>query len=217
MRTPHRWLVPVLALLAGAVPAADTPPADTPAAACHQVVPKAELAAPADRPGPAGLVLEVQASHLRLRRLESPRITATLANRGTDPVRVVLPGEGSRYGLRTPMVSWAIAPAEDPSPAYKPLATGGGPLLCGHIPSLTPRELVTLAPGEEIALEGQVGLPYLGRPGRFRAVLYLENRPRAGWETWRMLAPPDPTAWAGLQESTPFLVASNPIEVTVAD
>jgi hypothetical protein len=127
--------------------------------------------------------------------------SAELVNDDTAPVTVVLPGDGSESGWRTPIVRW------DP-----PVQTTGP--RCGNINRLKPEEVVTLAPGKRLPLKDWLGGPAIGGPGKYKVTLELENVPDLKW-TGEPLGVHDPAAMKKVGSSSRFKVLSNVVEVEV--
>jgi hypothetical protein len=68
------------------------------------------------------------------------RFVLTLKNESSKPVRLVLPGDGSEVGWRTPALTWsATSGSQAVSPAPSPR--------CGMMNHIEPAEIITLAPG----------------------------------------------------------------------
>src|SRR5438270_13602482 len=57
-----------------------------------------------------GLRIALLAERSEVRAGEDPGWTAALVNDGPGPAPVVLPGDGSDYGWRTPVVRWSPEP-----------------------------------------------------------------------------------------------------------
>lgn len=133
---------------------------------------------------------------------EEGLLSASLVNRRKTPVTLVLPGDGSELGARTPEVRWSIRDAEtgEPRPA--------GWIGCGNIDPMRADEVVTLAPGERRATTVLRRLP---QPGRYRVVLHYWNDPSRGLPSGQV----DPAVLARVRSSERLLLASRPIVVNV--
>jgi hypothetical protein len=125
--------------------------------------------------------------------------TAFLVNDGAEPVTVVLPGDGSDCGWRSPVVRW------------HPEQQHGA--RCGNINRLRDNEVVTLAAGERVRL-GWLGRPHLVGPGTHQVQLELEHIPDLEWGGVP-LGEHSPTAMARLRQTPAFKAVSNVVEVTV--
>lgn len=99
---------------------------------------------------------------------KNPRLVAHLVNDGAESVTIVLPGDGSESGMRTPIVRW-----------NPPMREGRR---CGNINALTADEVVTLRPGQRIRLKGWTCGPTLSEPGTHKVSLELENIPDLEWK-----------------------------------
>ncbi len=146
---------------------------------------------PAIAPGEVGLVekaelaIELQADTPVIRRGEIPRLTAHLVNRGAQPMKVVLPGDGSSCGWRTPVIRWA-----------PPMQVDGR---CGNINALKAAEVITVGPGERVELRW-LGWPTLATVGTQQVSLEIEHLPDLQW-AGRPLGEHDPEAMAKIRQS----------------
>jgi hypothetical protein len=131
---------------------------------------------------------------------KQPVFSAELFNRSSKQITVVLPGDGSECGWRTPILTW-----------NPPLKLGGR---CGNINSLKTREVATLAPGQGLPLTEWIGAPILSRPGKHKVSLNMENKPEMVWKGIP-LGEHDPAAMVKVRSSTPFKVVSNVVEVEI--
>lgn len=113
---------------------------------------------------------------------EQARYLAYVVNKGSNPVSLVLPGDGSSNGRRTPTVVWSVLPADDsdathPSPFCVDRFESG----CGNMNGLSPDEIVDLRPGEQVEVGswgGRIWELSSGEvSGEFRARLYYRNDP----------------------------------------
>jgi hypothetical protein len=125
--------------------------------------------------------------------------TAHLVNNGWRTETVVLPGDGSESGWRTPIVQW--------TPALMVCR-------CGNINGLKPDEVIDLAPGDRVKLEG-IAYPGL-KPGLNRVRLELIHQPGMRFRGIA-LDDHDPEAMKKVRQSSPFRVTSNVVEVRVKD
>jgi len=84
-----------------------------------------------------GLLLRVEPPIARVRPGDCcPPFSATISNRGQRVLTLVLPGDGSNGGDRTPIVRWEYGPAVVRSSK-----------VCGNYRPLQPGEVFTLHPG----------------------------------------------------------------------
>lgn len=137
-----------------------------------------------------------------------PRFVASLVNRGTLPVLIVQPGDGSRVGWRTPHVRWEVR-----NVATNELVRVPGSGRCGNMNTISLEEMVTLAPGKRCELLDWFGPPYLPAGGTYRVALRYDNDPAA--ELRGLSGPHPPDALRLLRRSTPISVVSTPVKVTV--
>lgn len=141
--------------------------------------------------------------------------TVEIANDGDGPVTLVLPGDGSTWGWRTPKIGWSIlsADSEDPHPDWPSKPDG---LRCGNINALDADEVFTLDPGAFMPLGEWLGFPnHALAPGRYRVVFYYANVPDLEWQGLP-LGKHDAKAMETISGSTPLTLRSNEavIEIT---
>ena len=128
---------------------------------------------------------------------------ATLSNVGRVAATIIQPGDGSRWGWRTPFVGWSLIREGDD--AEHPDAWPGPPAgwRCGNVNGLWRDQIVTLYPGQSVTLSSWCNLGVIDEPGEYRAVMYYWNRPDFG-----------PTAIHSYHESVlPHIRASTPLEL----
>jgi hypothetical protein len=80
--------------------------------------------------------LHISAKETSLAPAQQPQITATITNKGSAPVTLVLPGDGSESGWRTPVVGFSsikVGKDKPKHPADVPRYRGGR---CGNINAL---------------------------------------------------------------------------------
>jgi hypothetical protein len=124
---------------------------------------------------------------------------ATLRNDDRREVTLVMPGDGSDCGWRTPILRWKPAPDVQRR--------------CGNINALQTGEVFTLKPGETTSL-GYLYLPFSATAGDKRKVsLEYENDPGLKW-SGLPLGKHDEATMRQLRASTPLRVTSNVVEVT---
>jgi len=151
-----------------------------------------------------------------LERQQWPVIHAELVNGGARERRLVLPGEGSAQGLRTPLLAWSIrGPGDTRSHAYRRPSTPSHQ--CGNLPAPRREELVALAPGEARSFRPDITRLVLRTPGVYRVVLYYENDPGADWGAWRMLAGDEAAPWGEVAGSDAVRLASNELVFQVVE
>jgi hypothetical protein len=158
-------------------------------------------AAPLPDPPATGLEIELTCTNPVVTPAIDPGFTAHLVNKGKKPVTVVLPGDGSEVGWRTPVVRWG---KEERGTIRR----------CGNINRLKPDEVVELAPGERVKL-GWVGHPTLDS-GTNKVKLELEHIPTLKWRGLP-LGKHDEATMKKVQALPAFKLTSNVVEVQVRE
>lgn len=153
---------------------------------------------PTSNPHPDTLRIELSVPQSSVAVNAQVLTTAHLVNDGREPVDVVLPGDGSTHGMRSPLVVWSHPPL---------------PGICGNINALRADEVVTLAPGQRVKLEWLGSLQF-ATPGRRRLQLRLEHDPERPWGGVP-LGEHDPAAMARVRQIKPFIAVSNEVEIEV--
>ncbi len=141
--------------------------------------------------------------------LEPGRIwSASLVNHGREPVEVVLPGDGSIVGWRTPIIKWSVVSETGVIRQH----SGGR---CGNINPLELDEVVTLRSGERVSLV-RYGLftPRLPSSGVVSVSLSYENDPHLEWGGLAM-GPHESGAMARVRASTPLSLTSNIVQFEI--
>jgi hypothetical protein len=85
---------------------------------------------------------------------------------------------------------------------------------CGNINPLQAKEVVSLRPGQRIALDGWVGSPSLATPGKHKVQFRYANIPDLKWGGLA-LGKHDEVAMQQIRASTPVTADSNTIEIEV--
>jgi hypothetical protein len=167
-------------------------------------------------PGSGGLVLRIEVEKTEIESGEALRITATISNQGKQTVSLVVPGDGSDYGWRTPVIGWSVlADVKAKHPEIPALSKGPR---CGNVNALTSEEVFDLDPKESKEFKGGIFAPQLAEPGTYRIVFYYRNEPGLKWKGVP-LGKHDEKAMKRAQESLPCAVRSSElvIRVTGAD
>jgi hypothetical protein len=186
MYRPFHLLVPLLLLaLAGYLGASDAPP------------PAGSRAGRAE--SQADLVIDLRADTPVIRPGDIPRFTAHLVNPGTRAMTVVLPGDGSSCGWRTPVIRW-----NPPMQADRD---------CGNSNALKPEDVITLEPGRRVRLNW-LGWPTLPGGGTHKVSLVMEHIPDLRW-AGVPLGTHDREALREIRRSKGFKAESNVVEVRV--
>jgi hypothetical protein len=163
---------------------------------------------------PSTLDLHISAKETSLAPAQQPQITATITNKGSAPVTLVLPGDGSESGWRTPLVGFSsikVGKDKPNHPADVPLCRGGR---CGNINALKSSEVFTLDPGKSKDLSDWIGAPQLAEPGTYSVVFYYANGPGLKWQGVP-LGRHDPGAMKQVEKSHKCLLISNELKLTV--
>jgi hypothetical protein len=163
---------------------------------------------------PATLDLRISVKEASLTLGQQPQITATITNKGSAPVTLVLPGDGSESGWRTPLVGFSsikIGKDKPKHPADVPLYRGGR---CGNINALKSSEVFTLAPGKSKDLTDWIGSPQLTEAGTYSVVFYYANDPGLKWQGLP-LGKHDSDAMKRVGQSHKCLLTSNELKLTV--
>ena len=150
---------------------------------------------------PSVLTIELRAEALEYRVGQAFRGSAELVNPGTEPLTVILPGDGSEVGWRTPVVRW--------TPALRPMPR------CGNTNALSADELVVLQPGQRVELDW-LDAPVFQAAGSCAVALELEHDPTLLWNGIP-LGRNNPITMIRLRCLAPYRVKSNVVEVTVRD
>ena len=152
-------------------------------------------------PYPAtGLSLELHAEKLEYRVGEKFRFTAELVNPSSSPITVVLPGDGSEVGWRTPIVRWT-----PPSSSLR----------CGLVDSVSARDLVLLEPSQRLAFDC-LGAPVFDGPGTCQVSLEIEHDPNTKWGRLPT-RPEDSATMDRIRRLPPYRVKSNTVQVIVRE
>jgi len=141
-----------------------------------------------------------------------PEITITLINHGTRKATLVLPGDGSERGWRTPIIGWAVKSSDDLTPYPKEVPLNTRPR-CGDMNALERSEIISLDPGTSVTLSS-AERPRLITPGRFHIRFYYLNVPNCGWNGGDLGHASD-DAMQAMRASTPCFIISDELSVTV--
>lgn len=130
------------------------------------------------------LTITCDSTLVEVSSLKYIKINATLTNKEDKVVNLVLPGDGSQSGSRTPIIKWSVVKlAEDmqaSSSADFHLRTGPR---CGNMNALEENELVQLLPEQSRSLGSWIGVPQLPEEvGKYSVRLSYKNDPKIKWE-----------------------------------
>jgi carboxypeptidase family protein len=136
-------------------------------------------------------------------------IEVTLQNTGRDTVTLVLPGDGSDCGRRTPLLEWNVR--ELGGPALDRMGIG----VCGNINPLYANEVFKLAPGAQRKFTTMFPRNFrYQKSHRYQFRLSYENRPAMEWHGL-LIGVHDADALRLLRVSTPCKLVSNALELKV--
>jgi hypothetical protein len=152
------------------------------------------------------VTLVLHAVNHKIKFGEIPEFNAELINSDKHAIVIILPGDGSTFGDRTPIVRW--------KPRMHPLGLSD----CGLTNSLTAREIITLQPGERVPLAAyMIGWPTLKKVGKHQVVLEVENVPGLIWNGMSDQITDNSAAKSRARRSTAFKATSEPVEVEVVE
>lgn len=137
----------------------------------------------------------------------TPSLELTLTNRGEEPVSLVIPGDGSEAGMRTPILKYTWL--QDGKPARMP-----GIGRCGNMNALHAGEVFTLKPGESKVITDWLSTIPPG-VGTYQLKVSYTNKPDAPFAG--LTGKHDEAEMQKLRASTPVSVESNTIDITVAE
>lgn len=137
----------------------------------------------------------------------TPSLELTLTNRGEVPVALVLPGDGSECGWRTPFLNFTWLQDGKPVPPR-------GLCRCGNMNALQAGEVFTLKPGESKVITDWLAAVPPG-VGAYQLKVSYTNKPDA--EFLGLAVEHDEAEIQKLRASTPVSVESNAIDITIAE
>jgi hypothetical protein len=121
------------------------------------------------------LSLAIVPAAAAIKRGDQLRVEATLTNTGTSPVILVLPGDGSFSGWRTPIIRWSYVAHDSPQPYSEQFL--GTDRFCGNINALRQSEVFTLLPSASRVLNEWINPVVDLAPGRYRLKMHYINEP----------------------------------------
>jgi hypothetical protein len=131
------------------------------------------------------------------------RFRLTLTNTSSQPLKLVVPGDGSDGGWRNPALTWSATSGGNPVPP-QPAPR------CGMTNRIEPSEIITLAPGASREMGDWISAPHFAA-GTYDVRLTYRNDPSnlgrtetATAETRKLIS-----------ESTPCEVTSSPLRATL--
>ena len=140
-----------------------------------------------------------------------PQFSVSLVNNDKRSVTLVQPGDGSRMGWRTPVISWSVINAD--GSLMDPASWGR----CGNINALNKDEVFTIAPGEKIKLNsGWIRPSFPLQLGRYEVAFNYSNVPKLEWNGIP-LGRHDRFAMRRIRNSTPFEGTSNTVKIVVVE
>lgn len=156
-------------------------------------------------------------------RLEVPKpftsglpmiVKPQIRNTSKSNVSLVMPGDGSEVGMRTPVIGWSIlsADSDDEHPKTPPRTPGAR---CGNTNALRMNEIFTLKPRETREFECRIDRPTGLTPGKYRIVFYYSNDPQMKWSGVPLGGEHDREAMRRVKESTAVALISNEVQFEV--
>lgn len=137
----------------------------------------------------------------------TPSLELTLTNRGEESVSLVLPGDGSEAGMRTPFLKYTWLQDGKPVP---PRGIGR----CGNMNALRAGEVFTLKPGEsKVIADWLTAIP--PGVGTYQLKVSYTNKPNAPF--LGLTGKHDEAEMQKLRASTPVSVETNFLDITVAE
>jgi hypothetical protein len=141
-----------------------------------------------------GLVLELLPHVAVFRPRDEPEITAILRNDGNRILRLVMPGDGSFEGWRTPLIEWEFTP--DTAAIGRSLKSR----TCGNITGIRQDAVFALVPGESRDLGKWIVPSLLPGSAECRASIIYSNDPTITIPTWQPVHPTDWWWWHNVRE-----------------
>ena len=110
------------------------------------------------------------------------KITGELINNGNNSIKLVLPGDGSDDGWRTPYIKWSVVEDKDKQIKIHEFKFQGA-MRCGNVNSLKSDDIIELLPNQSVTLDEWIGYPQIPhKSGTYAIKLYYENDPKAKWQ-----------------------------------
>ena len=146
---------------------------------------------------------------------ETPAISLYITNYGAETVTLVMPGDGSESGWRTPVVWSSTLQVGDLRP-HSNVPDFTRISRCGNIMSLKWDEVFNLAPRESKEIGEWIWLRPFEKAGSYRVRFYYVNQP---WLIWRgrELRSHNPVAMWRVKNSTETNLCSNEVLFTVTE
>ena len=160
------------------------------------------------------LALTIAPAEATLKRGEQLKVEATITNSGPSPVTLVLPGDGSQVGWRTPVVTWVFVPEGTLLP-HAGSSLDADPI-CGNINAFKRSEVFTLPPSATRVLNEWIN-PVVDLPaGRYRLRMRYSNEP-ARKTGGLPLGAHEAGAEDLIRRSTACMLVSNDVSLTVVE
>lgn len=160
------------------------------------------------------LALMIAPAEATLKRGEQLQVEATITNSSNSPVTLVLPGDGSQVGWRTPVVTWMFVREEAALPDR--WASLDANPICGNINAFKRTEVFALEPAAKRSLNEWIS-PVVDLPaGRYRFRMQYSNEPTR--KTGGLpRGPHEAGAEDLIRRSTACTLISNDVSVTVVE
>lgn len=130
------------------------------------------------------LKFTTQKAKLRLSRNEYPETKVSINNFTKDTFKIVLPGDGSIGGRRTPIVRWSVIKLGENKvhPDTFPELDENYLGFCGNMNGAKMSEIVRLRPGFGVSVSNWAGNPIIPREvGKYSVKFYYKNIPDLTW------------------------------------
>jgi len=158
------------------------------------------------------LVLHLEAMKDMQHVADAPILSATIENVGSRSAVLMMPGDGSYDGWRTPRIKWSLLSANAPQAKHTPPSLVRRFRQCGVLDPRRPGDIFTLASGEHRLVDSISVNDLPGKSGQYRIVFYYQNDPR-GKTGIPGYAAPD--VLEQVRQSTPCLLMSNELILTM--
>ncbi len=138
---------------------------------------------------------------------------AEIRNNGNESVKLVMPGDGSQSGLRTPMIKWSAINLDKQTSYEHKFQLRTDERFCGMINKIKESEIINLEPGVKVLLDEWIGNPSLGTgAGKYAVKLSYENDPASGIKGF---GAQDKHIMKRIKKTTPIKLISNEIVVEI--
>ncbi len=159
------------------------------------------------------VVLRIEPLAARIPASSGAAVKISVTNKGSQPVTLVRPGDGSWEGQRTPVVEFSWVPRDErklENPQAPPMEYPKD--RCANMQPIMLSEVFRLAPNETLMLQEFMPVRKLpAQPGSYAVVFYYLNLPSMG----RALTEFGTGAFEAVRDSLPCLLRSNEVVFNV--